>query len=162
MLRSAFAAFALLGSAAPALAWSEPACMRLEQGQPLCAVTAWYDLAGRAGRLKIMLADGEFYLLVQNDAWRLPEGAITVLAHVDDQPPIERQAQARDDGVLITLLEGDLHALANGQSITLAMPQAEITYPLAGSLKALDALLASYAAFAAGAAHDMPTAETKG
>lgn len=154
MTRPALAALAFLGSAlgsaGPALAWSEPECARLEQGQPMCAVTTWYDLGGQAGRLKIMLADGEPFLLLQNDGWRLPEGPIPVLAHLDDQPPIERTATAQGDGVLMTLQGGDLEALARGQSITIAMPQAEITFPLAGSLEALDALLQSYAAFAAG------------
>jgi hypothetical protein len=150
MRRSALAAAVLLASAAPALAWSEPECTRLEQGQPLCAVTTWYDLDGRPGRLKIMLADGVFYLLLQHEAWRLPEGTVPVLAHVDDQPPVERQAMAREDGVLVTLLQDDLPALASGQSLTVQMPQAGITYPLGGSLEALDALLKTYAAFSAG------------
>jgi hypothetical protein len=152
MLRPALAACLLLVATGPALAWSIPTCTRLDQGQPLCEVTAWYDLGGQAGMLKIMLADGEPYLLVQHEAWHLARGRLTVLAHVDDQPPVERDAATRDDGVLITLLDGDLHALANGHSLTLAMPQAEITYPLVGSLRALEDLLASYAAFDASGA----------
>jgi hypothetical protein len=150
MIRPALATCLLLSSTAPVLAWSAPDCTRLEQGQPLCAITEWYALGGQAGRVKILLADGDLYLLLQHAAWHRPGEITTVLAHVDEQPPIQRKALARDDGVLIRLLEGDLPALANGQSLTITMPQAAITYPLTGSLKALDALLASYAAFARG------------
>jgi hypothetical protein len=144
------------------LAWSEPECSTLEQGQPLCAVTAWYSLQGQSGTLKILLADGEPYLLFQHEALRAPSGTVPVLAHVDDQPPVRREARTRQDGVLIPLLAGDLEALARGQSVTVALPQAAITYPLTGSFAALNALLARYTAFATRGAQGTPTGEVHG
>ena len=52
---------------------------------------------------------------------------------MDDQPPVRREARTQEDGVLITLLAGDQEVLARGRSITVALPQAAITYPLTGS-----------------------------
>src|SRR5688572_15601555 len=69
-----------------------------------------------------------------------PSGTVPVLAHVDDQPPVRREARTQEDGVLITLLAGDLEALARGRSIKVALPQAAITYPLTGSFAALNTL----------------------
>jgi hypothetical protein len=85
-----------------------------------------------------------------------------VLAHVDDQPPVRRAARTQEDGVLIALLAGDLEALARGRSVTVALPQAAITYPLVGSFAALKALLTRYAAFATRGAQGPPTGEVRG
>jgi hypothetical protein len=141
------AVFLVLASAGPVQAWSEPECTRLEQGQPLCAVTEWFSLHGRGGTLKFLLADGEPYLLLQHEDLRVPGPTVPVLAHVDDQPPVPREARTKEDGLLVPLLAGDLDALARGRSLTVALPQVEITYPLTGSFAALNALLAGYGAF---------------
>jgi hypothetical protein len=162
MRRPLLAASLVLASADPVLAWSEPACGTLDQGQPLCAVTAWYNLQGQAGTLKILLADGEPFLLLQHEALRAPSGTVPVLAHVDDQPPVQREARTQEDGVLIPLLAGDLEVLAHGRSVTVALPQAAITYPLVGSFAALNALLTRYAAFATGGAPGPPSGEGRG
>jgi hypothetical protein len=156
------AAFLLLTTIGPVWAWSEPECARFDRGQPLCAVTEWYNLQGQAGTLKILLADGEPFLLLQHEVLRTPRSIVPVLAHVDDQPPVQREARTQEDGVLIPLLAGDLEALARGQSVTVALPQAAITYPLTGSFAALNALLARYAAFATGDAQGTPTGEVRG
>ena len=64
--------------------------------------------------------------------------------------------------MLITLLAGDLEVLARGRSITVALPQAAITYPLTGSFAALNTLLTRYAAFATHGAQGPPTGEVRG
>jgi hypothetical protein len=162
MTRPLLATALLLASATSALAWSRPECTRLDQGQPLCAITAWFDLHGQAGTLKVLLADDQPYLLLQHEAWRPLRGTVAVLAHVDDQPPVRRAATVKDDGVLIPLFEGDLNALANGQSVTVALPSATFTYPLVGSLEALSDLLASYAELAASNTPDRLASEARG
>ena len=161
MVRPLLAASLVLASAGPVLAWSDPECTRLDRGQPLCAVMEWYSLYGQDGTLKILLADGELYLLLQHAALRTPSDTVPVLAHVDDQPPVPREARAQQDGVLIPLLTGDLEALARGRSVTVALPQATITYPLTGSFAALNALLISYAAFVVRGAKGTPTGEVR-
>ena len=162
MLRPLLAASLVLASADPVLAWSEPACSTLDQGQPLCAVTEWFSLQGQGGTLKVLLADGEPYLLLQHEALRAPSGTVPVLAHVDDQPPVRRAARTQEDGVLIPLLAGDLEALARGRSLTVALPQAALTYPLVGSFAALNALLTRYAVFATRGAQGRPSGEVRG
>jgi hypothetical protein len=134
------------------LAWSEPECTMLEPSQPLCAVMEWYYLRDQGGTLKIMLADGEPYLLLQHETWRTPSGTIAVLARVDDQRSVWREAMTKEDGMLIPLLSGDLDALAGGRSLTVVTPQIEFTFPLLGSFEALNSLLTRYADFAASGA----------
>jgi hypothetical protein len=150
MIRSLLAASLLLASSGPVLAWSEPECTMLEPSQPLCAVMEWYYLRDQGGTLKIMLADGEPYLLLQHEIWRTPRGNIAVLARVDDQPSVWREAMTKEDGMLIPLLSDDLDALARGRSLTLITPQIEFTFPLLGSFEALNSLLTRYADFAPG------------
>jgi hypothetical protein len=154
MIRPLLAACLLLAGAGPVLAWSKPECVRLDQGEPLCAVMDWYNLHGQGGTLKILLADGEPYLLLQHEVWRTPGDTMALQAHVDDQPPVWREARTKEDGLLIPLLPDDLDALAHGRSLTLVLPQIEFTFPLTGSLEALNDLLTSYAEFAANGAKD--------
>jgi hypothetical protein len=162
MIRSLLAAALLLASSGPVLAWSEPECTMLEPSQPLCAVMEWYYLRDQGGTLKIMLADGEPYLLLQHEIWRMPSGTIAVLARVDDQPSVWREAMTKEDGMLIPLLSDDLDALAGGRSLTLITPQIEFTFPLLGSFAALNSLLTRYADFAPGGAKRARATEGRG
>jgi hypothetical protein len=150
MTRFLLAASLLLASSGPAQAWSEPECTMLGPSQPLCAVIEWYFLRDQGGTLKITLADGELYLLLQHEIWRTPSGTIAVLVRVNGQPLVWREAMTKEDGMLIPLLSGDLDALAGGRSLTLITPQIEFTFPLLGSFEALNSLLTRYADFAAG------------
>ena len=162
MIRSLLAASLLLAASGPVLAWSEPECTMLEPSQPLCAVMEWYFLRDQGGTLKIMLADGEPYLLLQHEIWRMPSGTIAVLARVDDQPSVWREAMTKEDGMLIPLLSDDLDALAGGRSLTLITPQTEFTFPLLGSFAALNSLLTRYADFASGGAKRARATEGRG
>jgi hypothetical protein len=159
MIRVLLAAGLLLASAGPVRAWSEPECVRLDRGEPLCAIMEWYNLHGQGGTLKILLANGEAFLLLQHEVWRTPGDTVALQARVDDQPPVWREAKAKEDGLLIPLPLGDLDALARGRSLTLVLPQIEFTFPLTGSLEALNNLLTSYAEFAANGARDARAGE---
>jgi hypothetical protein len=161
MLRLLLATCLLVAFTAPVLAWSEPECVRLERSEPLCAVMEWYNLHGQSGTLKVILADGEAYLLLQHEVWRMAGDGVALQARVDDEPPVWREAKAREDGLLIPLPLGDLDALARGRSLTLVLPQIEFTFPLTGSLEALNALMIRYAEFATGSAGDSQAGERR-
>jgi hypothetical protein len=156
------AAVLLLASSSPVRAWSEPECTMLGPSQPLCAVMEWYFLRDQGGTLKIMLADGEPYLLLQHEIWRAPKGTIAMLARVDDQRSVWREAMTKEDGMLIPLLPDDLEVLARGWSLTLITPQIVFTFPLLGSFEALNSLLTRYADFAPGATRRAQVTEGRG